>query len=191
MHRKINLDDYEIVLNEENGKIDVTVTNLDTDKEVHYKNVHEISENQDKILIQLISELDGTGDVLERLEDCDFERHRVLAKVLSQINRTDWVEILMDIEETKWNSFEWEGEEWLVLTESEADEKAKDYVREILEELLKEIPNTLRPYFDEDRYTEDAIKSDGHANFLASYDGNEYEEFDKSSGTWYYCYRTN
>ena len=75
---------------------------------------------------------------------------------------------------------------WLVLTEDEADEKARTYAKDALEDILCDIDKSLRYYFDEDRYIEDYIESDRGA-ILSGYNGAEHEE--TVNGTTYYLYR--
>jgi len=85
------------------------------------------------------------------------------------------------------NTFEHEGEEYLVVTDSEADdlweEDLDNYIEEFIYPQFKEIGLQER-YFDEEAWKNDA-KYDGRAHSLARYDGNEYEQ------DGFYIYRTN
>lgn len=74
--------------------------------------------------------------------------------------------------------------EYLVLTDDEADEQARDQNKGILDEIT-DIPDNLREYFDLERFLDDCISQDGRGHTLASYDGEENEHDDL------YIYRTN
>lgn len=81
-------------------------------------------------------------------------------------------------------------EEYLVLTEQEADDKAREYLASYVDDcILTEIPENLRSYFDDERWIADVLRYDGRGPQLASYDGEENEHF--FLGDWYYIYRTN
>jgi hypothetical protein len=105
--------------------------------------------------------------------------------------------------------FEADGDEYLVLTDEEADERVKDYITESVwaftpsflsnhipvhlqdkcEHLQDkcEVANDaiLNAIIDFDDFVEDAVSADGRGHFLATYDGDEVEE------DGYYIYRTN
>ena len=111
-----------------------------------------------------------------------------------------------------YNRFEYGNEEYLVCTDEEADEEAKDYIRqsvwafnsgflqchtdidsEILEAVQDKceganemIYNSIKDF---DHFVSDAISSDGRGHFMSSYDGYEHEE--TINDTTYYIYRTN
>lgn len=61
--------------------------------------------------------------------------------------------------------------DFLVLTDDEAETRAKEYAEQWLDELLTNVPDSIKWYFDTDKYLEDNASIDS----LASYDGN-YEE---------------
>lgn len=85
--------------------------------------------------------------------------------------------------------FEYGSEEYLVCTDSEADEKWDEYLDNYIEEcVLPEIPEAYRNYFDEDAWKSDA-ENDGRGHSLNPYDGSEDEQ--KVNGTTYYIYRQN
>jgi len=110
------------------------------------------------------------------------------------------------------NRFEYGDKEYLVCTDQEADEEARDYIRqsvwafnsgflqchtdidsEILEAAQEKCEGANEMIFnsikDFDDFVSDAISSDGRGHFMSSYDGYEHEETinDKE----YYIYRTN
>jgi hypothetical protein len=86
------------------------------------------------------------------------------------------------------NTFHANGGDYLVLTDDEADavfrERCISYVDDCLE-----IPEKIRPYFDEDRWIQDCRISDGRGHVIGSYDGAENEQ--RIGDIWYYIYRTN
>ena len=94
---------------------------------------------------------------------------------------------LDSIVETFPNNFRYYNEDYLVLTDEEADEEEDERLNNYLEELVySEIPEHLREYFDEEAWKRDA-RMDGRGHTLSSYDGCEYEE--TVEGTTYYIYR--
>ena len=90
------------------------------------------------------------------------------------------------------NVFESDAEpgEYLVVTDDEANELFDEYMRSYIDEcVLSEIPQNLRCYFDEERFTRDVKIGDGRGPSLAAYDGEECEQ--KIGDEWFYIYRTN
>ena len=107
--------------------------------------------------------------------------------------------------------------DYFVLTDEEADEKAKEYILDSLwafnasfiayhtdldEEVIQAIHdngkcesnndtihNLIKKLGDLDDFVSDAISADGRGHFLSSYDGNENEE--TVNGTTFYIYRQN
>lgn len=85
------------------------------------------------------------------------------------------------------NTYSYYNEEYMVLTDSEADDAEDEALDNYLEECVyPELPDHLRNYFDDDAWKRDA-RMDGRGHSLATYDGNEYEE--TVEGTTYYIYR--
>lgn len=116
------------------------------------------------------------------------------------------------------DSFEIGREEYIVLNDSEADEKAKEYILDSLwafvpsflaahisdvsEEMIKKIqencenanPVILKLLDDKEHFIQDALRSDGRGHFLNTYDGEEHEiswQDDKGDRHSYFIYRTN
>lgn len=114
------------------------------------------------------------------------------------------------------NRIEIGNEEYLVLTDSEADECAKEYILESVwsfnksfldshSQAIAEMDNEvfskiqemceganrtiLRLIDDVDHFIDDAIMADGRGHFLASYDNEENEV--ELGGEMYFIYRTN
>ena len=103
-------------------------------------------------------------------------------------------------------------EDWICLTDEEADEMARDYIlesvwafspsflsfhTEIDEEIFKLLQDKcedsndaiLRMIKDKDDFVYDAMQSDGRGHFISSYSGEEYEN--RINNKYYYCYRMN
>ena len=83
------------------------------------------------------------------------------------------------------NMFSYYNADYYVLTDSEADDMEDQLLDNYIDECL-EIPNGIRPYFDEEKWKSDA-RMDGRGHTISSYDGCEYEE--TVEGTTYYIYR--
>jgi len=109
-------------------------------------------------------------------------------------------------------TLEYGSEEYLVLTDEEADEACKEYVKDSVwafnasfiiqhsdlpweaEEMIKGFQESkcedanetiLALITDFDEFVEDAISADGRGHFLSGYDGDEVEDGD------YFIYRVN
>jgi hypothetical protein len=80
------------------------------------------------------------------------------------------------------------GNEYLVLTNDEADSALDEYLEQLLDEEGM-VPGADGPYFDREAWKRDA-KMDGRGHFLAGYDGDE-QEYCVKDGEWYYLYRQN
>lgn len=87
------------------------------------------------------------------------------------------------------NTFEYYHQEYLVCTDSEADERWDESLENYIEEcILPELPKYLQNYFDNERWKRDA-EFDGRGHSLASYDG--HENYESINFETYYIYRTN
>jgi hypothetical protein len=85
------------------------------------------------------------------------------------------------------NTYNYYNQEYMVLTDSEADDAEDEALNNYLEECVyPELPDHLSCYFDDEAWKRDA-RMDGRGHLLATYDGNEYEE--TVEGTTYYIYR--
>ena len=82
-----------------------------------------------------------------------------------------------------------DSEEYWVLTDDEADEKAELAAQYYLEDALSQIPHHLQGYFDDDKYISDYI-SDGRGQLLNHYDGSE-DSITLDNGSVFYIYRRN
>lgn len=73
---------------------------------------------------------------------------------------------------------------FLVLTEEEADERARQYAESLIDDCY-DLPTPLEPYFDRDRFVDDCVNIDGRGVQLAGYDHEEHEQGE------FFIYRTN
>lgn len=78
------------------------------------------------------------------------------------------------------------GAEYLVLNEEERYERWERSLESYLDECVE---NSDSPYFDRDRWIQDA-KIDGAGIYLATYDHSEIEKY-VDTYDWYYIYRTS
>ena len=76
--------------------------------------------------------------------------------------------------------------DWLVLTDDEADKQAYEYADLYVDDVLQEIPDHLRRYFNADLYRSDMLDN-GRGHLLANWDECEREQ--TTNGTTYYLYR--
>ena len=83
------------------------------------------------------------------------------------------------------NMFSYYSGSYYVLTDSEADDKEDQQLNFYIDECL-EIPDDIRPYFDDEKWKRDA-GMDGRGHIISTYDGCEYEE--EVNNTTYYIYR--
>ena len=82
-----------------------------------------------------------------------------------------------------------DSEEYWVLTDDEADEKAELEAQYYLEDALSQIPSDLQQYFDDDKYISDRI-SNGRGWLLDTYDGSE-DSITLDNDSVFYIYRRN
>ena len=85
------------------------------------------------------------------------------------------------------NCYSYYREEYLVLTDEEADEEEDRQLDNYIDECL-DIPEHIKPYFDEEKWKDDA-RMDGRGHIISTYDGCEHNE--DVNGTTYYIYRIN
>jgi hypothetical protein len=84
---------------------------------------------------------------------------------------------------------EYSNKEYLVCTESQAEDKWNEGLESYIEEyILPQMAEELQNYFDDVSWKRDA-KNDGRDHSLSSYDFIEYEE--SVNDETYYIYRTN
>ena len=82
-----------------------------------------------------------------------------------------------------------DSEEYWVLTDDEADEKAEQYAYESAEEAQQEIPHHLQRYFNMELFISDYI-SNSRGKLLNLYNGSE-DSITLDNGSVFYIYRRN
>ena len=94
-----------------------------------------------------------------------------------------------EIENLYENTFEAEGGEYLVVTDSEAEDLWEESLDSYLADCIyPELQGNLQNYFDDEKWKQDA-RYDGRGHSLSSYDGHENEETVKEET--FYIYRIN
>lgn len=81
-----------------------------------------------------------------------------------------------------------DSEDYWVLTDEEADERAELEAQYYLEDALSQIPDYLQEYFDEDKYI--SAQTDDRGQLLSQYDGSE-DSITLDNGSVFYIYRRN
>ena len=79
-----------------------------------------------------------------------------------------------------------DSEDYWVLTDEEADEKAELEAQYFLENALSEVPNYLHRFFDDDKYISEQIQDRGY--LLNPYNGSE-DSITLDNGSVFYIYR--
>ena len=82
-----------------------------------------------------------------------------------------------------------DSEDYWVLTDDEADDKAELEAQYYLEDALSQIPHHLQQYFDDDKYISDYM-SDGRGYLLNPCNGSE-DSITLDNGSVFYIYRRN
>ena len=118
----------------------------------------------------------------DNFDDEDEKREIVaLAWNRSEGNNT----LPCDVELLHGNTYKIEGQEFLVVTDEEADELWEESLENYLDECVEGADG---PYFDREAWKRDA-RFDGRGHCLNHYDGSEYEI--KVGDDWWYFYRQN
>ena len=81
-----------------------------------------------------------------------------------------------------------DSEEYWVLTDDEADEKAELEAQYFLENALSEVPNYLHRFFDDEKYISEQIQDRGY--LLNPYNGSE-DSITLDNDSVFYIYRRN
>ena len=123
-------------------------------------------------------EFEDEEEKQERLQELADERHDKIEEIKDELN---------SITNEYDHVYNYYSEEYIVATDEEADEIEDEYLDNYIDECL-EIPDHIRPYFDEEKWKDDA-RYDGRGHIISTYDGCENEE--KVNGTTYYIYRMN
>lgn len=103
-----------------------------------------------------------------------------------QFNASDEMDVF-SISEFNDKIVEYGNEEYLVMTDKEADVALDEELDHLIEDcVIPEIPEEAKSYFDTEKWKNDAA-IDGRGQFLAHYDGEENEV--TVDGEDYYIYR--
>lgn len=117
--------------------------------------------------------------------DTPFTERAVSIMEYLGLNQWEFLEQVIDDDKI----FTYGREEYLVLTDDEADERFEDELETYIEDCIwPEIPNYLREYFDKERWKEDA-RCDGRGRSLAHHDGEENDWYSDYCSERYYIYR--
>ena len=108
-------------------------------------------------------------------------------KALAKNLQVDYEDI--DISKYDENVFTYHKQEYLVVTDDEADELWEQELDNYIDEyILSELPEQYHFYFDSEKWKDDA-KMDGRGHSLNRYDGNE--DYETINDVDYYIYRQN
>lgn len=96
-----------------------------------------------------------------------------------------------DIEEDYGETYSLGRQQYLVLTDDEADDMWDEEIERYIDDcILPELPEQYQSYFNRESFRE-AAQMDGRGHILASYDGDEHETEDPETGEDLFIYRVN
>jgi len=187
----INASLYPILLNSHLSNPDSefdskNLANYQSDLEEEWLNqVDEVytlvNETPSNLTSEFMNPLDENGEPLPEYEEIlstfDDPEKAIAAATIEDIDVSDVSE--------NYGTYSAGGNEYMILTDDEANEKWDDSLENYIDECL-EIPKSMINYFDRDAWKRDA-HMDGRGHSLSSYDGEENEE--KVNGTVYFLYR--
>jgi hypothetical protein len=128
-----------------------------------------------------VTEAEEIAEKIKAYEEAD-DKIKALAEHLE-------IDDVSEIETDNGTNYEYGSQEFLVLTDEEADEEWERQLDNYLDECIyPELPDNIRNYFDDEKWKDDA-RFDGRGHSISSYDGEENEQ--KINGTDYYIYRLN
>ena len=135
----------------------------------------EIDEDEDEIEMSrsFVEPFDKNGEAhrcYADIDDEELDRRTALARLLN-INILETERASED-----GRTFEAVGRDWMVLTDDEADDAFNKAVENYVDDCM-DIPSNIAPYFNMEAYREDVKMSEGRGPLLASYDGEEREEY--------------
>lgn len=115
------------------------------------------------------------------------DKERALIQHLEAETGDKGEQVIFEIAELVDGSYQTDHGDFLVLTDSEAEDELEAQLDSILEEVvLPEVPENLRNYIDEEAWKRDA-RFDGRGHYLSPYDGVEHEQ--QVGDQWFYIYR--
>ena len=130
----------------------------------------------------MIEIIDGSEFEKEFADQLDDDTRKAVALALAM--GLDITDIVLECDDRFTVS---SNEEYMVLLDDEAETMWDEQLENILDELaLAEVPESLRTYFDREKWIQDA-KIDGRGHTLSSYDGNENDYH--FGGVDFYIYR--
>ena len=140
---------------------------------------------------QKVSALNLDGELIKEIESELSVACGNIEKVLA-ICVIEWlaVEDIDLVNEIDSNNFKYLDREYLVCTEDEAKALFNESCTEITKETeLALLPDCLKEFYDIEKRVEYIRVTDGIADYLATYDGEEQKEI--INDTTYFIYRTN
>lgn len=128
------------------------------------------------------------NDLAAKMQNWDVKQWAVFKYEDEDLNLVDEIsELEIETDEISIN-----GDDLLILTDSEADDREEEELDNFIEEcILPELPDCYQNYFDCDAWKRDA-HFDGRGHIIARYDGNENEErieFEDGFQDWIYIYK--
>ena len=150
------------------------------DDESYYKDKYDEQEKDKELAEETLAQTQiDIKEIMEDIQDLDN------AEIPKEID----LQIQTIYEKLEIEEYDEDNSDWLVCTDSEADDKWEQELDNYIEECIyPELSGTLRNYFDEDKWKTDA-RYDGRGHSLAKYDGHECEQ--EIEGTTYYLYKQN
>ena len=162
-------------LNDYDEKVIALAQHLDIDLEPDF-------DENDSYYVANREDYDTDEEYQQAQAELDEEKAEARDEAIKEV--TDELDSIMN---RYGNTYEYYNGEYLVLTDSEADDEWDSALDNYIDEIIMpEIPDHLQNYFDEEKWKCDA-RCDGRGHILATYDGCEYEE--EVNGTTYYIYR--
>lgn len=111
-------------------------------------------------------------EVLDK-EYISYNDEKMLAIIKEfELCKSDALNVTWDITECYYTI---QGENYLVVTDDEADDKVKEQVEQYLDDELSHVSGHLRDYFDTDTYIDDVVSNDGRGSLLNYYNSEEIE----------------
>ena len=103
----------------------------------------------------------------------DYNEEKMLAIIKEfELCKSDALNVIWDSTKCYYTI---QGENYLVATDSEAEEAATEEVTQCVDDELSHVSGQLRDYFDTDTYVEDVISNEGRGSILNHYNSDEIE----------------
>lgn len=115
---------------------------------------------------------DEIVEVLDK-EYISYNDEKMLAIIKEfELCKSDALNVTWDITDCYYTI---QGENYLVVTDDEAYDKAKEQIEQYLDDVLSHVPGHLIDYFDIDTYVDDVISNEGRGHVLNYYNQDEIE----------------